>query len=94
MSRYAGQWLLFAMALGNLVAAIFCAASFLVADTPQQALKRGIPMPSHWEAGVLNHDHYFEWYSLAQHPFAFGGSVVWMFAALVAVLYLRRELRQ
>ena len=80
----ARRWLLLAgIALTTLttMAAFFCVVSFVVAVTPAEAASKGGPsMPLEWEAGVLNHGEYYEWYTISRHPVAFGLSV----AALVA----------
>jgi hypothetical protein len=89
------EWMLSALALVNGFAAVFCLVNFFEADTPAEALKRhGMTLPPRWDAGVMNHGRYVEWYSIAQHPFAFGASVLWLAAAIGALWYLGRELRR
>ena len=72
--------------------AFYWVVSFLVAVTPAEAVARGGPgMPSDWEAGVLNHGSYYEWYTISGHPFLFGISVFFLVVALVlqAVCFIR-----
>lgn len=50
----------------------FWTVSFFMAVTPEEALKRGYqPIPSGWEAGVMSHGKYYEWYSIQNHPIFF-----------------------
>ena len=50
----------------------FCLVNFFAAVTPEEALRRGYqPIPSGWEAGVMNHGKYYEWYSIQNHPLLF-----------------------
>lgn len=49
-------------------ASFFSVESFESAMTPQEAVSRGYPlMPSHWEAGVLNHGEYYQWFTIENH---------------------------
>lgn len=51
----------------------FVIMSFANAVTPEQAaLKDGPLMPSTWEAGVMNHGEYYQWYTISKHPVFFG----------------------
>jgi hypothetical protein len=78
----------------NMFAAFICVVSFVVSDTPAQALaQRRVVFPATWEAGVWNHGSYYEWYSLAQHPILFIMSLVWFAASIAAMSYAQRWLR-
>jgi hypothetical protein len=88
-------WALFALALVNALAALYSIVNFFEADTRAEALRKyGMTLPPRWDAGVMNHGQYVQWYSISQHPFALGASVLWLAAAVGALWYLGRELRQ
>jgi hypothetical protein len=87
-------WVLLVVAVLSTFVGFFCTVNFCVADTPAEALaKRDISLPAGWEAGVMNHGEYFEWYTISAHPFAFAGAVSWLAASAALVIYLRKRLR-
>lgn len=51
----------------------FWTVNFFAAVTPEEALRRGYqPFPNGgWEAGVMSHGKYYEWYSIHDHPLFF-----------------------
>jgi len=69
------------------VPAFISTVSFLKAVSPQQAMHSmyGHPMPAEWSAGVWNHDHYYRWCFIAEHPALFWISVVLL---VMAILFL------
>jgi hypothetical protein len=87
-------WLLLAVAVLSTFVGFFWVMNFLVADTPAEALaKWSISLPPNWEAGVMNHGKYFEWYTISAHPFAFVGAVFWLAASASVVVYLHKRSR-
>jgi hypothetical protein len=86
--------LLLVLAVMSTFLGFFWVVNFCVADTPAEALaKRSISLPTGWEAGVMNHGEYFEWYTISAHPFAFAGAVLWLAASGALVTYLQKRLR-
>jgi hypothetical protein len=87
-------WLLLAVAAYSMLVGGFWVMNFFVADTPAEALaKRGVRLPPGWEAGVMNHGSYFEWYTISGHPFGFTGAVLWLAGSVALLTYLRKRLR-
>ena len=87
------------LSLGQILAAVisfpafFSTVSFLVAITPEEALARGgATMPTHWEAGVMNHGEYYQWYTIGNHPFFFALSLTALVCSIlfiwISVIYL------
>jgi hypothetical protein len=73
----------------------YCVVNFAVAEAPAQALARyGVAMPSDWEAGVMNHRQYIQWYLISRHPFAFAGAIGWLLGAVAATGYTGKLLDQ
>ena len=69
--------------------AFFASVFFYVAEPHDQIIKRGYSIPNSWEAGVMNHGEYFEWYSMAEHPYYFILSIGTLIAALLFLLYMQ-----
>jgi hypothetical protein len=81
-----------ALAIALLGASIIAVLSFLAAKTPEQAISAGHPpMPPTWEAGVLNHGSYYQWYTISAHPFLFALSVGSLIVSAGLVTYITRH---
>ncbi len=70
------------LSLGQIVAGLlvflgfFLTVSFVSAITPHEAALTGdAVMPTHWEAGIMNHGEYYRWYTISNHPILFGISL-------------------
>lgn len=70
------------VAFAVMMACFLSVFSFLAAVTPEQS---GGKMPANWSAGVMNHGHYYEWYTIADRPRLFTGSCIGLVAS---TLYL------
>jgi hypothetical protein len=81
-------WISFGQILSFIIggAAFFVTMSFQGALTNEEAMaKWGKPIPDHWEAGVMNHGEYYEWYTIENHPVLYGVS----YAALIgSILFI------
>src|SRR5262245_22902219 len=55
--------------------AFFSAVSFMNAISSEQAQAEGLPLPSGWSAGVMNHGSYYRWWTISERPFLFAVSV-------------------
>jgi hypothetical protein len=68
------------------VPAFMSAVSFVDAVTPQEAIaKYSQPLPSGWTAGVINHGHYYQWWTIQERPLLFAFSA---FCLVAGVLFL------
>ena len=74
------------IAILTLLPAFVSTMNFINAVTPQQAItKYGEPLPPYWTVGVMNHGHYYQWWSIQEQPILFGLSV---FVLVAGVLFL------
>lgn len=69
--------------------AFFATVSFFVAEPRDQIIKKGYSIPNGWEAGVMNHGEYYEWYSMAEHPYYFMLSIGTLIAVWFFLLYMQ-----
>jgi len=70
----------------------YCILNFLVAETPAEAMRLGDPpIPSTWEAGVMNHGQYIRWFSIEAHPLIFWSLVGLLFTNFFLIYYLRKK---
>ena len=71
---------------------IIAVLSFLVAQTPSEAITAGRPpMPPDWEAGVFNHGSYYPWYTIRSHPFLFALSVGSLISSFAVLTYITKH---
>jgi len=63
------------LVLGFLLAipCFVCVINFVAAERPSGQNGK---MPANWSAGVMNHGHYFEWYTISDQPLFFAASVI------------------
>jgi len=66
----------------------FATVSFFAAESREEITAKGYTIPAEWEAGVMNHGHYYRWYLPENHPFLFGVCVS-VLAGLLAFLVSR-----
>ena len=69
--------------------AFFATVSFYVAESRDQIIKKGYNIPHTWEAGVMNHGDYYEWYLMSEHPYYFMLSIGTFATVLFFLLYMR-----
>jgi len=68
------------------VPAFMSTVSFTDAVTPQEAIaKYSQPLPPGWTAGVMNHGHYYQWWTIQEQPVLFTFSA---FCLVGGVLFL------
>jgi ATP/ADP translocase len=92
------------LSLMQIVAAIlmflffFWTINFLVAVTPEEAAKRGYPaFPGGWDAAVMSHGKYYQWYTINNHLVFFltclFGFVSLFFFIIISgyVMYIKRK---
>jgi hypothetical protein len=71
---------------------IVATRSFIVAVTPEEALRKGYPpMPAHWEAVVLDKGFNYPWLRLQDHPFLFALSVIIFFIIGFGLTWVQRR---
>ena len=84
-----GLFFSFMTTMGSLL----CVMNFLHAMSPTEANSYSGPkIPTNWEAGVLNHGGYIQWYLISNHPFAFGTAIVAFFVGFAGNVYFSRKL--
>ena len=72
---------------------ILSAICFLVAETPEEAARKGwAQMPRTCEAGVFSHGYYIQWLSLNKHPFLFALSVTGIAIGGAIIYYVDKRL--
>ena len=87
-------FLLLVIAVVCTFAGFFWVVNFIAADTPAEALSKwGKRLPAGWEAGVMSHGEYFEWYTISGHPGMFAGAVCWLAGSVALVGYLHKRLQ-
>jgi hypothetical protein len=62
--------------------ALFSTMSFVAAETPEQAVAHGTPLPEGWTAGVMNHGTWYRWWTIQENPALFGASVFLLVAGM------------
>ena len=73
-------------------ASILAVLSFLMAETPEAAVRAGhSPMPVNWQAGVFNHGSHYRWCTISAHPFLFALSLVGLVSSAGLVAYINRR---
>ncbi len=89
-------FVLFPIAVILFFVAIFSILSFLMAETPEQALNQGYssPMPENWDAGVFSHGSYYKWFTIGEQPILFGFSIILFFAAWLLIITLALSKRK
>jgi hypothetical protein len=65
--------------------AFFSTMNFTCAVTPEQARADGLPLPSGWSAGVMNHGSYYHWWTIQERPFLFGVFIVCLVTSLLFI---------
>lgn len=71
---------------------IVTTGSFIVALTPEQALRKGYPpIPAHWEAAVMNKGSYYQWLTIWDHPFLFALSLLSLIACVFGLHWVQKR---
>jgi hypothetical protein len=68
--------------------AFYSVINFATAVTPAQAAAQGLQMPPWWSAGVYQHGHVYEWYTIGKKPLLFSLSVAGLVLSLGYIYYL------